>query len=409
MNRLIISFLIGLVGPASYGQTSVNFHPESQHDSTFIETNSDAVYERPFIVDVNVQSFRTALGGYVEGNTNYFATDGVGDGFSMELRRFNLFVFSTVADRIKFLSEIEFEHGVEEIALETAMLDFEFHHMLNLRGGILLAPIGRFNQNHDSPAWEFIDRPLISTTIIPATLSEVGFGVHGKQPIGTQNVFSYEAYIVNGIGDGVISNEQGRTWLPAGKHEDMFGEDNNGVPNYTGRLAFKNRKIGELGVSYYGGIFNQFTADGLDLDEKRWLHLFAIDVDLDVKNLNISGEWAMVNVEVPKALGQGFGSTQCGFHVDAIYTILKKDFPKWKNMVFNLNFRYEMVDYNVGEFEETGGNIYDHMIAAVPGLSVRFGGNTVLKANYRYHWERDILGNPAARTAGFQFGLASYF
>ena len=41
-------------------------------------------------------------------------------------------------------------------------------------------PIGAFNVNHDGPRYEFIERPLVSTEIIPATLSEAGLGVHGR-------------------------------------------------------------------------------------------------------------------------------------------------------------------------------------------------------------------------------------
>ncbi len=136
----------------------------------------EGIYNRPFITSVG----RTAIGGYVEGNTNWFKEDGVGEGFSMELRRFNIFLFSTISPRIRLISELEFEHGTEEIELETALIDFRVAPSLVLRGGILLPPIGFFNQNHDSPKWNFVERPLVSTEIIPSTLSEVGFGVFGK-------------------------------------------------------------------------------------------------------------------------------------------------------------------------------------------------------------------------------------
>src|SRR5688572_8148520 len=167
-----------------------------------------SVYTRPFIAS----AARTAIGGYVEGNTNYFVEDGVTEGFSMELRRFNIFVFSSIASRLRFFSELEFEHGTEEIALETAQLDFQITPQLALRAGILLPPIGAFNQNHDSPRWEFVERPLVSTEIIPSTLSEIGFGVNGRlAPRGL--TVTYDAYLTNGLGDGVVLNTTGRTPL----------------------------------------------------------------------------------------------------------------------------------------------------------------------------------------------------
>ena len=179
--------------------------------------NKDAIFARPFIFQGNLgQKTSTAIGGYLEGNTNYFVEDGIGDGFSMEMRRFNIFLYSSVSDRIRFLSELEFEHGTEEIALETALIDFEFHPALIFRAGVLLPPIGYFNQNHDGPKWEFIDRPLVSTTLIPSTLSEIGFGVHGNVPVNS-SIFTYEAYLTNGLNDNVIGNSENRTSLAAGK------------------------------------------------------------------------------------------------------------------------------------------------------------------------------------------------
>ena len=141
----------------------------AQADSTLAQ---DGIYNRPFIGSIS----STSIGGYVEGNTNYFVEDGVSEGFSMELRRFNIFLFAQVSQRIRFLSELEFEHGTEEIALETALVDFQLGRGLVLRGGIILVPLGYLNQNHDSPRWDFVERPLVTTDIIPSTLSEVGFG-----------------------------------------------------------------------------------------------------------------------------------------------------------------------------------------------------------------------------------------
>ena len=87
-------------------------------------------------------------------------------------RRFSLFLFAPVGGRLRFLSELEFEHGTQEIAIETAQLDFQIDPALVLRAGIVLPPIGAFNQHHDSLRWDFVDRPLVSTEVIPSALSE---------------------------------------------------------------------------------------------------------------------------------------------------------------------------------------------------------------------------------------------
>ena len=134
------------------------------------------IYQRPFIFSAG----RTAVGGYVEANGSWFRTDGISEGPAFEVRRFNIFLYSGVGRRLRFTSELEFEHGTEEIALETALVDFVITPSLVVRAGVLLPPIGAFNVNHDGPRYEFIERPLVSTEVIPSTLSEAGLGVHGR-------------------------------------------------------------------------------------------------------------------------------------------------------------------------------------------------------------------------------------
>ncbi|MGI9542106.1 MAG: hypothetical protein ACR2MX_02540, partial [Cyclobacteriaceae bacterium] len=249
---------------------------------------------------------------------------------------------------------------------------------------------------------------LVSTTIIPSTLSEVGFGFHGNLAL-QKNTFTYEIYIVNGLQDEIVGSELGRTDIPAGKSSEMFAEDNNGSPSFTGRVAFKKRNIGEVGFSYYGGLYNTFQLDGLTIDQKRRLDLVALDYNFNFKKLKVLGEWVSASVDVPLELGPNFGSKQWGFHTDLIYPILERSILKFEEAQLNAAFRIEYVDYNLGTFEETGRNIFDQIIAITPGLTLRLSTNTVLKTNFRYLWERDVLGNPTSKTAGFQFGFASYF
>jgi hypothetical protein len=376
-------------------------------DTTDMQLNMDAVYERPFL---NTGSFPVALGGYLEAHGGYFVTDGITEGLSFKIPRMTLFVSSTVKDRIKFLSEIEFEEGTKEINIEFAALDFEFHPLLNLRGGIIMNPIGAFNQNHDGPKWEFVERPLSATTIIPATFSNVGFGLHGRK-YQRQWVWAYEAYLTNGFDERIIANDIGRTWLPATKeNSDRFEENFNGAPLITLKTAIRHREIGEVGISWMGDIYNKFEEDGLVLDEKRRLDVAAIDFTSSViERLDITGEWVWAFIDVPPTYSQQFGNRQQGGFIDLIYSVARKRMLGWENASLNLALRLEYVDYNEGTFLETNGKIHDDIKAVVPAVSFRPSAGTVIRANYRYIWETDLLGNPPAKTAGFQIGFSSYF
>ncbi len=395
-----------LTNAAAQQDTSAAFLQRKAADTSSLNTRQDAIFNRPFIT---MGQTSTAVGGYVEGNTNYFVTDGVTDGFSMELRRFNIFLYSSIAQRIKFLSELEFEHGTEEISLETAVLDLTFHPAFNVRGGILLPPLGGVNPRHDSPLWEFVERPLVSTEIIPSTLSEVGFGVYGKL-YGENQVFTYDFYLVNGLQEGLAENDQNRTFLQAGKSEEAFGEDNNGSPAVTGKVAFRHRRWGEVGVSGYWCIYNKFREEGLRIDKKRSLSLWALDFTAKpFRRLTMNGEFALANIEVFENAGQFYGKRQWGGYVEAIFLVLQRKLLRFENSQLNLNLRVERIDYNAGKFEETGDSIGDEVDAIAAGISFRPVQSTVLRANFRYHWTKDLLGNPPVKTAGIQVGFASYF
>lgn len=377
-------------------------------DTSAMLLNMDAVYNRPFLM---VGKAPVAVGGYVEANSEFKGTDGVTDGLSFQMRRLTIFLASTISRRIKFLSEIEFEDGTKEINIEFASIDFEFHPMLTLRGGIVMNPIGAFNQNHDGPRWEFIDRPISATQMLPATWSNVGVGVHGKHFVPGWT-FAYEAYLTNGFDDGIIANEENKTFLPASKgFVNRFEENSNGKPLFTGKIAVKNRTWGELGFSYMGGVYNTFQDDGLVFDKKRRLDVFAVDFNTTLPKINtyITTEWAWVMVDVPATYTQQFGNRQVGGFIDIVQPIFKKTLLGFERSVFNLSLRFEYVDWNSGKFIETGGNIADDIFAIVPAFSWRPTSQTVLRFNYRYEWQQDILGNPPSKTSAFQFGLSSYF
>ncbi len=384
------------------------FHRKDQSDS--IMTVQESIYNRPFITMGNTQ---TAIGGYLEGNTNYFKEDGISEGFSMELRRFNIFLYSTIIPRVRFISELEFEHGTEEIELETALIDFELNPAFVIRAGILLPPIGRFNQNHDSPQWEIIDRPFVSTQIIPSTLSEVGFGANGKFFKG-QMIFTYDLYLVNGLGSGIVDNEFGRTDIQSGKNGERFAEDENGRPMLTGRIGLRHRKWGEIGISGYGGTYNIFELEGTKLSPKNKLSIFAVDFSLQIAKATVQGEYALANIDIAQDASEQFGDKQWGGFAEVIYPVLKRQILGFPNSVINATVRLEKIDYNKGEFNNEDGllddlNIYDDLSAIVLGLGFRPSAGTIMRANYRYHWTRDFLGNPTIKTAGFQVGFATYF
>lgn len=404
----IFLFIFIALGQVLYAQIDPSLLRRIPTDSGKTKLNMDAVYDRPFL---QLGKLPVALGGYVEANYQYLQEDGVTEGHQFQMKRLTLFVSSSISKRIKFLSEIEFEDGTKEINIEFASVDFEFAPLLNLRGGIVMNPIGAFNQNHDGPKWEFVDRPMSATQMLPATWSNVGFGLFGKK---YQNdwVYGYEVYLTNGFDDKIINNTENRTFLPASKlNRDRFEESFNGSPMVTGKMAVRNRKIGELGLSYMGGVYNKYEEDGFAIDRKRRVDVWAIDFNSTtaISQTTINAEWAWIRVNVPDTYTEQFGSKQMGGFVDFVQPVLKKPMFGFENAVLNAALRLEYVDWNRGNFTSTGDNISDHIFSIVPAISWRPTQQTVIRANYRYNWQRDLLGNPPSGLAGFQIGLSTYF
>ena len=408
MKNFLLLFFLMFMALVAQAQVDTTLLRKVSTDTSQVKLNMDAVYNRPFLA---MGKLPVALGGYVEANWQHLGTDGITEGHQFQMRRLTLFVASGISKRIKFLSEIEFEDGTKEINIEFASIDLEFHPLFNLRGGIVMNPIGAFNQNHDGPKWEFVDRPVSATQMLPATWSNVGFGVFGK--LYKNNwVYAYEAYVTNGFDDRIILNTENKTFLPASKtNAERFEESFNGVPLLTAKAALRHRHIGELGFSYMGGVYNKFQEDGLIFDKKRRLHVWAADFNtvVPIIQTSITAECAWVNVDVPDTYSQQYGNRQVGGFVDFVQPIVRKGLFGFERSVINLALRAEYVDWNNARFRETGTNIREDFISLIPGASWRPTSQTVIRLNYRYNWTTDIFGNPSSKTAGFQFGFSSYF
>ena len=393
-------------------------YSQAQTDSTFIkriipeagntDLNMDAVYNRPFL---GMGSHPVSLGGYAEVNWQHLGTEGISDGHEFQMRRMTLFVASSFGKRLKFLSEIEFEEGGSSIAIEFASLDVEFHPLLNLRAGIVMNPIGAFNQNHDGPKWEFTDRPISATQMLPATWSTAGFGLFGKYHFEDWMV-GYEVYLTGGFDNTIIDNEMNKTYLAASKADfTRFEESATGTPLTTGKVAVRHKTFGELGVSYMGGIYNTFKDDGEDIDDPRRLNVFALDYNTTLPGWNtfVTAEWAWVNVEMPGTYTQQYGRKQHGGFIDVVQPVLSGNLLGWNNATLNLACRLEYVDWNVGTFRETGRNIGDEIWRITPAITFRPSAQTVFRLNYLIQEQRDILDNVPEKTGGFSFGISTYF
>ncbi len=353
------------------------------------------IYDRPFIAR---EIGRTRFGGYAETAFRYEREEGVKEELSFGVERFNLFAFAPVSDRVRVVSEVEFEEGGEEVKIELAIIDFEIHAALAFRGGILLSPLGRFNIAHDSPANELNDRPLVSTQIIPTTLSEPGMGFYGAFYPGARSRVTYEVYAVNGFHEGLIEGSAEGTRIPLGKANL---EDNNAHPSFVGRVAASPVPSFEAGLSVHAGPYNVYREEGLDVDERRDVTILAADLDWAWSRFGFLGEYAEASIDVPGTTGGLFAESQRGVYLQGKARLLEDAIATLPGSWFTAVARYDFVDFDA---DRDG----DSVRRLTLGLNFRPTSDAVFKLDYFHRWNRDRF-DIETRGAGVVFGAASYF
>jgi hypothetical protein len=351
------------------------------------------IYDKPFLARLGEGA---VVGGYVDAQFRWQRTDGATERLTFLVERFNLFTYASLSDRVRVASELELEEGGREVKIELAVVDFEIHEALTLRGGIILSPLGRFNLAHDSPANELTDRPLVSTEIIPATLSEPGMGLFGAAHPSAGSLVTWEAYAVNGLSEGILAEDGSGTRLPGGKDN---WEDENNRPSLVARVAASPVPSAEAGLSVHTGPYNIYEEEGLAVEERRDVTILAADADVRAAPFHLAGEWARAWVDVPPAFPAA--ESQQGFYVEASAVFLEGAAPNLPQSRFTGVVRADVVDFD----RDRAG---DDRRRLTLGVNFRPVGETVFKLDYQRGRERDAFEN-TTNEAALLFSVASYF
>jgi len=387
MSFVVCVLILGVSVSESFAEET-----ESQSDRSFVK---GGIYDKPYITRTQGGAL---FGGYTETAFRFEREEGFKDELTFTVERFNIFVFAPVSNRIRLAAELEFEEGGEEVKIELAMIDFEIHPALTFRGGILLSPLGKFNLAHDSPTNEVNDRPLVSTQIIPTTLSEPGMGFYGALYPSTNFRITYEAYLVNGLHEGVLTGNPDGTRIASGKSNF---EDNNNYPSFVGRLGISPRPEFEIGLSTHTGPYNEWVEEGLEIDERRDLSILAVDAEGNWNNLNFLAEYAKASIDVPTASGGIFAENQDGFYTQISYRFLENVVLDLPNSSFTSVIRYDFVDFN----SDINGDSQKRLTL---GFNFRPTDETIFKLDYQHNWMRDGF-DTEVKSAGIVFGMATYF
>ena len=382
------------------------------------------VYDKPFLVGLWKRAY---VGGYTEVEYHSFedGIQGIPRGFRMH--RTNLFLFTDIADRVRFGSELEFETEFDgtgnsseiEVALEMAFVDWRIFNELTLRGGAILVPLGRINVNHDGPVRELTERPLVSRYVIPSTLTEAGIGAHGfVEPLETLAI-SYEAYLVNGfnildangsLSAAITEKEQ---LLREGR-SSLGGDANDGVAT-TGRVAVellraRSSDLGFASQDLQAEIGGSWHVGTYDERGDNFLTIVAADAAVAYGIVSLEGEIALADFSRDAfAMTSGVPDRYWGYYVQAAVggmpQLLRKSVPvlfdqPGAQVSFALRFDWIDLDGDRGTVIE-------------PGITFRPVSDTVFKFSYRFSPNSfGVRGTPPTEEfddEGFVFSLATYF
>jgi uncharacterized coiled-coil protein SlyX len=277
--------------------------------------------------------------GYMETHLNH---DGLNPS-TFDFHRFVLLFGHGFGDRIRFWSELEFEHAfVEgrelsgEIALEQAYLDFLVHPKLNFRAGMLLSPMGIINERHEPPSFNGVERPFVDTFIIPSTWFGSGGGIVGDLGKG----FAYKAYVMTSLDAAGFSAEEG---FREGRQNGFLENARHMAP--VGRLEYRGVAGLNLGTSFWTG------RTGFNLrDIKGQARILEFDARFRKSRFDFRGEFARTHLEDATEINQALqrltgvspnlASAMRGFYLEGAAHLFPTEF-KHDFVTF---YRYENFD-----------------------------------------------------------------
>jgi hypothetical protein len=375
------------------------------------------VYAKPF-----VSAPKAIVGGYFDIQYRSQSKASIENGYGgntngFDQQRFVPFIYADITEHVKFASELEIEHGVRgsdtnEISLEFAHIDYLVNEPVNIRAGIVLIPIGKFNLLHDSPLNDLTDRPLVSQLLIPTTMSETGAGFYGTFYPGRTSKLDYELYWTTGPcgydanGTPRVNESGGTRNSRQRKCASDDGLDINNGKAISGRVAFSPMLGVEVaGSSYYGnssfmGNYNPLSITAIDwtlqrgpfelIGEAAWAYARGNSRAIQGNTINTVGV-------PPGSLLTGIGGNSGigippqrmnGFYIQGNYhfmpAFLTKLSPKrfGEGSTFTAVIRYDKVNTNLDNSNGTGG--WGNLEQVSFGLNYRPIEDAVFKISYQY-------------------------
>ena len=362
--KKLLALIITLSASYTYAQTvpdSLNVNPQNQQNAA----------QR--ILSGNINTGVT-VGGY--GEITYNQPEA--DNGELDVQRLVLLFGYKFNDKVQFVTEVELEH-VEEVFVEQAFLQYSLSDNVNLRGGLMLVPMGIVNEYHEPTTFNGVERPSIDGSIVPTTWREIGVGVSGRFDDAS---LRYQAYVFNGfssVNDTKVLG--GKNGLRNGRQKGIRSTVDS--PNLAAKLDYYGVKGLRLGLSGYFGR-SQAEDEVEDIDGTSvGISMVGFDARYAHKRFTARGQFIHASISDTKDYNDLYtadlGSVLQGYYLEAAFNLLPLD----KAQQLYAFARFE--DYDTHASVDGGlvkNESYDRNEITF-GLSYKVAPGAVVKADYQ--------------------------
>jgi hypothetical protein len=336
------------------------------------------------------------VGGY--GQVDYNQPEGKNG--TMDVHRLVMLLGYKFSDKVQFVTEIEYEH-VKEVSIEQAFLNYSLNDNVNIRGGLMLVPMGIVNEYHEPTTYNGVERPNVDKSIVPSTWREIGVGVTGR--INEANL-GYQAYVFNGFssvnGSKVLGGSNG---LRNGRQKGAESTIN--TPNFSAKLDYYGIAGLRVGLSGYVGR-TQAADDIQDVDGADvGVSMFGLDARYINKRFSARGQYIHALItdanDYNALYDADLGSELKGWYAEAAYNLL----PLSKEQKLDAFVRYEMYDTHAATFDANiARNLSYDRNDWTAGLSYHIAPGAVVKADYQL-LDNAVAGNKTKGQLNIGFGV----
>lgn len=323
----------------------------------------------------------------------------------LDVQRLVLLFGYNFSDQVQFVTEVEVEH-VQEVFVEQAFINYNVANNVNLRGGLMLIPMGIINEFHEPTTFNGTERPGVDNVIVPTTWREIGVGVNGRF---NSISLGYQAYIFNGFKSAESDGEGGINGLLKGSNGLRSGrqkaiQSTVSSPTLSAKVDYYGIRGLRIGLATYLGK-TQAEDDVKKLDGARiGISMVGLDARYAYKRFMARGQfiqgWLSDTEAYNTLTGQDLGSALQGWYVEGAFNLL----PQGKKQKLFAFARFESYDTHAQTDGTLERNDTYNRSDITTGLTYHIVSGVVVKGDYQFR-SNALEGSDIPNQLNFGIGV----